>query len=45
MSATAPQRRRRCTVVADETAASLLQGKEYYRWIFDTEPEWREFKK
>lgn len=30
-----------CTVVVDEAAASKLKGTEYYRWIFENEPEWR----
>ena len=34
----------RCTVVVDEAAAERLTGQEYYRWIFENEPEWREFR-
>ncbi|MCX7887510.1 MAG: glucosamine-6-phosphate deaminase [Verrucomicrobiae bacterium] len=34
----------RCTVVVDEAAATKLQGTEYYRWIFENEPEWAEFR-
>jgi len=33
----------RCTVVADEAAATNLEGIEYYRWIFANEPEWQNF--
>ncbi len=44
VSATALQLHPRCTVVVDEAAASGLQEKEYYRWIFENEPEWREFR-
>jgi len=33
-----------CTVVVDESAASRLEGSEYYRRIFATEPEWKEFR-
>ena len=33
-----------CTVVVDETAAGQLNGTEYYRWIFDNEPEWQSFR-
>jgi glucosamine-6-phosphate deaminase len=33
-----------CKVVVDEAAASKLQGQDYYRWIFENEPEWKEFK-
>jgi len=35
----------RCTVVVDEAAASRLQGTDYYRWIFENEPEWAEFRR
>ena len=44
ISATALQLHRRCTVVVDESAASKLQGADYYRWIFKNEPEWQEFQ-
>ncbi|MBM3875358.1 MAG: glucosamine-6-phosphate deaminase [Verrucomicrobia bacterium] len=40
ISATALQLHARCTVVVDEPAASKLQGADYYRWIFENEPEW-----
>jgi glucosamine-6-phosphate deaminase len=43
ISATALQLHPRCTVVVDEDAASRLANSEYYRWIFDNEPEWQEF--
>ncbi len=33
-----------CTVVVDEAAAGKLKGTEYYRWIFDNEPEWQSFR-
>jgi glucosamine-6-phosphate deaminase len=33
-----------CTAIIDEAAATELQGTEYYRWIFATEPEWAEFR-
>jgi glucosamine-6-phosphate deaminase len=33
-----------CTVIVDEAAATALQGIEYYRWVFATEPEWAEFR-
>ncbi|MFO1489630.1 MAG: glucosamine-6-phosphate deaminase [Kiritimatiellia bacterium] len=35
----------RCTYVVDEAAASQLKGTEYYRWIFENEPDWREFRR
>jgi glucosamine-6-phosphate deaminase len=44
ISATALQLHARCTVVVDEAAASKLQAADYYRWIFDNEPEWEEFR-
>jgi glucosamine-6-phosphate deaminase len=44
ISATALQLHPRCTVVVDEAAASQLQGAEYYRWIFENEPEWEEYR-
>jgi glucosamine-6-phosphate deaminase len=44
VSASALQLHPRCTVVVDEAAAAKLQGTEYYRWIFEHEPEWREFR-
>ncbi len=34
----------RCTVIVDEAAAMHLKGVEYYRWLFDNEPEWAEFR-
>ncbi len=34
----------RCTVVVDEATAGKLQGTEYYRWIFENEPDWAEFR-
>lgn len=44
ISATALQLHPRCTVVVDELAAAALQGAEYYRWIFENEPEWADFR-
>jgi glucosamine-6-phosphate deaminase len=44
ISATALQLHARCTVVLDEAAAGKLQAADYYRWIFDNEPEWEEFR-
>lgn len=42
--ATALQMHRRCTVVVDEAAAAWLTMKEYYRWVFATEPEWAPYR-
>lgn len=44
ISATALQLHPRCTVVVDEAAAGGLKGAEYYRWIFDNEPEWADLR-
>jgi glucosamine-6-phosphate deaminase len=44
ISATALQLHPRCTVVVDEPAASQLQAADYYRWIFENEPEWEDFR-
>jgi glucosamine-6-phosphate deaminase len=44
ISATALQLHPRCTVVVDEAAAQLLKGADYYRWIFENEPEWESFR-
>ena len=44
ISATALQLHARCTVIVDEAAAGQLQGADYYRWIFENEPEWEEFR-
>ena len=44
ISASALQWHPRCTVVVDEEAASQLKEKEYYRWIFENEPEWEDYR-
>jgi len=44
ISATALQLHSRCTVVVDEAAAARLQEADYYRWIFENEPEWEAFR-
>lgn len=44
ISATALQLHRKCTVVVDEKTASKLQARDYYRWIFDNEPEWQDYR-
>jgi glucosamine-6-phosphate deaminase len=44
VSASALQLHPRCTVVVDEQAAGQLAGKDYYRWIFENEPEWEEYR-
>jgi len=44
VSATALQLHPRCTVIVDEEAAANLAEKDYYRWIFENEPEWEEYR-
>jgi glucosamine-6-phosphate deaminase len=44
ISATAIQLHENCTVIVDEAAASKLQEKDYYNWIFDNEPEWAKYR-
>ncbi|WP_306599172.1 glucosamine-6-phosphate deaminase [Geothrix sp. 21YS21S-2] len=44
VTASALQLHPRCQVVVDEEAAAELKGIEYYRWIFENEPEWAEFR-
>jgi glucosamine-6-phosphate deaminase len=44
VSASALQLHRKCIVISDEKASTKLQGKDYYRWIFENEPEWEEFR-
>ena len=44
VSATALQLHQNCKVLVDEAAAQLLEGQEYYRWIFDNEPEWQVYQ-
>jgi glucosamine-6-phosphate deaminase len=44
ISASALQLHPHCTVIVDEEAANELQGKEYYRRIFQSEPEWEPYR-
>ena len=44
VTASALQLHPRCTVIVDEEAAANLKEKEYYRWIFDNEPEWQDYR-
>lgn len=44
VTATALQLHARCTVVVDEAAASKLKEVDYYRWIFENEPEWEGYR-
>jgi glucosamine-6-phosphate deaminase len=44
ISATALQLHAWCTVVVDEEAAGKLKERDYYRWIFENEPEWQDYR-
>lgn len=44
VTASALQLHPRCTVIVDEAAAANLREKEYYRWIFENEPEWQDYR-
>ena len=44
VTASALQLHARCTVVVDEEAGAKLKEKEYYRWIFENEPEWESYR-
>jgi glucosamine-6-phosphate deaminase len=44
VSATALQLHPRCTVIVDEAAASRLSQIDYYRWIYENEPEWERYR-
>ena len=43
VTASALQLHPQCVVIADEAAASQLEGKDYYNWIFENEPEWEPY--
>jgi glucosamine-6-phosphate deaminase len=44
VTASALQLHPRCTVVVDEEAAMKLKEQDYYRWIFENEPEWEGYR-
>ena len=44
VTASALQLHPRCTVIVDEAAATRLKGQGYYRWVFENEPEWEEYR-
>jgi len=44
ISASALQLHPHCTVIVDEPAAAKLEQREYYRWIFENEPEWEPYR-
>ena len=45
ISATALQTHPATTVIVDEAAASKLENKEYYYWLWENEPEWETYRK
>ncbi len=44
VSASAIQLHPNCKVVVDQDAAQELQGRDYYDWMFQNEPEWAAFR-
>ncbi|HWB97675.1 MAG TPA: glucosamine-6-phosphate deaminase [Bryobacteraceae bacterium] len=44
VTASALQLHPKCTVVVDEAAAARLKETDYYRWIFENEPEWEGYR-
>jgi glucosamine-6-phosphate deaminase len=44
VTGSALQLHQHCRVIVDEEAAARLEGQEYYRWIFENEPEWALFR-
>lgn len=44
VSATALQLHPNCKVVVDEAASERLEGRDYYRWLYDHEPEWGDYR-
>tara|TARA_B100000809_G_scaffold233495_1_gene250240 strand:- start:3 stop:794 length:792 start_codon:yes stop_codon:yes gene_type:complete len=44
VTASALQLHPRCTIVVDEAAATELDGCDYYRWIWENEPEWAPYR-
>lgn len=44
VTASALQLHPHCVVVLDEAAAANLQGTEYYRWIYENEPDWAPYR-
>jgi glucosamine-6-phosphate deaminase len=44
ITATALQVHPDCRVIVDEEAAEYLRNKDYYRWIWENDPEWARFR-
>jgi glucosamine-6-phosphate deaminase len=45
VTASALQLHPKCTVIVDEAAAARLTEIDYYRWIFENEPEWADYRR
>jgi len=44
VTASALQLHEHCIVVLDEAAAKKLTMRDYYDWVFNSEPEWEEYR-
>jgi glucosamine-6-phosphate deaminase len=44
VTASALQLHAHCEVVVDEAAAALCEGRDYYRYIWENEPDWAPFQ-
>ena len=44
VTASALQLHPACKVIVDEAAAGELKAKDYYRWIFENEPDWAPYR-
>ncbi|MGI9434241.1 MAG: glucosamine-6-phosphate deaminase [Geminicoccaceae bacterium] len=44
VSASAVQLHPNCKIIIDEDAGQQLQGRDYYEWMFENEPEWAAFR-
>ena len=44
VTASALQLHPACKVIVDEAAAGELKAREYYRWIFENEPDWEPYR-
>jgi glucosamine-6-phosphate deaminase len=44
VTASALQMHENCVVVLDEAAAKNLKMRDYYDWVFQSEPDWAEFR-
>ncbi len=43
VTASALQLHPHCTVIVDEEASASLKERDYYKWIFENEPDWQEY--